>query len=185
MEVLRLENERYKLKCEELERWVVILTNSFYEGNTQSLATMDWALQKLEANSQETFRAKLVAMQEKKKVFDLQSSYAKLLDKLKEREEYAKIQTEDKTEVLVMQRQALEDNLKVLTDEVEELSQSNERMLKDLKQREFFQQYQNAMQELRKMKRVQQDFINMSINSDPIMPYNNREPNIDNPLLQT
>ena len=41
---------------------------------------------------------------------------------LKEREEYAKDQAADKGELVLMQRQALEENLKVLTEEVEELS---------------------------------------------------------------
>ena len=41
---------------------------------------------------------------------------------LKEREEYARDQASDKAELVLMQRQALEENLKVLTEEVEELS---------------------------------------------------------------
>ena len=42
--------------------------------------------------------------------------------KIREREEYAKDQSRDKAETILMQRQALEDNLKVLSEEVEELS---------------------------------------------------------------
>ena len=48
-QILRFDNDRYRSKCEELEKWVVTLTNSFYEGNTQSLQTMDWAVKSLEA----------------------------------------------------------------------------------------------------------------------------------------
>jgi hypothetical protein len=41
----------------------------------------------------------------------------------------------------LLQRQALEENLKMLSDEVESLSQTNSRLLKDLKQRDYYTQY--------------------------------------------
>lgn len=61
--------------------------------------------------------------------------------------------TDDKGELLLLQRQALEDNLKLLSDEVESLSQSNSQLLRDLKAKDpFYSQYSQAMNELNKLK---------------------------------
>ena len=36
-ELLQLENERYKDKVDELEKWIVLLTNNFYAGHPNSV----------------------------------------------------------------------------------------------------------------------------------------------------
>lgn len=66
---------------------------------------------------------------------DLQEDYINQKKKMKEREEDMK-----KSQVgeLVLQRQALEENLRYLSEEVEALSTKNERLLKDLQQRDFY-----------------------------------------------
>lgn len=67
IESLRIENDRYRGKCEELEKWVILLTNSFYEGKTHSLETMDWALKGLEIKSLEAYQAKVALVNEKRR----------------------------------------------------------------------------------------------------------------------
>lgn len=57
---------------------------------------------------------------------------------MKEREEDLK-----KSELgeMIIQKQNLEDNLRLLSEEVETLSTKNERLLQDLKKNEFFESY--------------------------------------------
>ncbi len=43
-ELLQLENAKYREKNQELEKWIIILTNSFYEGKTSTLENVEWAL---------------------------------------------------------------------------------------------------------------------------------------------
>jgi len=64
----------------------------------------------------------LALIHERKRCGSIQHQFIKVQAMLKEREEYAKDQAADKGELVLMQRQALEENLKVLTEEVEELS---------------------------------------------------------------
>jgi hypothetical protein len=49
--------------------------------------------------------------------------------------------TNDSSELLILQRQALEENLRLLSEEVEQLSQNNSRMLKELRKKDFYSQY--------------------------------------------
>jgi predicted trehalose synthase len=100
----------------------VTLTNSFYEGNTHSLQTMGWAVRSLEAQTYETYRAKLALVQERKRSEGIQQQFVRMEARLKEREEYARDPAADKAELVLMQRQALEESLKGLSEEVEELS---------------------------------------------------------------
>ena len=59
--------------------------------------------------------------------------------RVKEREEFLKRQGGvNDSELLILQRQALEENLRLLSEEVEQLSQNNARLLKDLKNRDFY-----------------------------------------------
>jgi hypothetical protein len=59
--------------------------------------------------------------------------------RVKEREEFLKRQGGvNDSELLMLQRQALEENLRLLSEEVEQLSQNNARLLKDLKNRDFY-----------------------------------------------
>lgn len=66
----------------------------------------------------------------------------------------------------MLQSQALEENLRLLSDEVESLSQNNSRLLKDLKQREFYSQYSQAMNELNNLKMAHTALINMTYQSN-------------------
>ena len=63
----------------------------------------------------------------------------------REREELLKRSDPGLIELLILQRQALEENLKLLSDEVESLSHCNSRMLKELKVREFYPEYNQAI----------------------------------------
>lgn len=49
---------------------------------------------------------------------------------------------------LVLQKQALEENLRLLSEEVETISTKNERLLSDLNKRDFYQNYNQALEEL-------------------------------------
>lgn len=53
---------------------------------------------------------------------DLQSSYINMQKRVKEREEFLKRQGSNDSELLILQRQALEENLRLLSEEVEQLS---------------------------------------------------------------
>jgi hypothetical protein len=41
---MRFENEKYKSKCLELEKWVLLFTNNFYEGNPTAITTIEQTL---------------------------------------------------------------------------------------------------------------------------------------------
>jgi hypothetical protein len=64
---------------------------------------------------------------------------------MKEREEdFKKITLGE----LILQKQALEENLKLLSEEVETLSTKNERLLSNLKKLDFFESYNSALEEV-------------------------------------
>ena len=44
LEIVQLENEKYKDKVEELEKWIVLLSNNFYAGNPGSVQTIQEGL---------------------------------------------------------------------------------------------------------------------------------------------
>ena len=66
--------------------------------------------------------------------------------KLKDRE--LDMQKTDKG-YLILEKQQLENNVKLLSEEVEMLSSKNERLLKDLKTKDFFQTYNSVLEEVR------------------------------------
>ena len=69
----------------------------------------------------------------------MQIGYINMQKRVKEREEFLKRQGGvNDSELLMLQRQALEENLRLLSEEVEQLSQNNARLLKDLKNRDFY-----------------------------------------------
>ncbi len=69
----------------------------------------------------------------------MQSGYINMQKRVKDREEFLKRQGGgNDSELLMLQRQALEENLRLLSEEVEQLSQNNARLLKDLKNRDFY-----------------------------------------------
>ena len=39
-----MENERYREKVEELEKWIILLTNNFYAGNPGSIESIQKGL---------------------------------------------------------------------------------------------------------------------------------------------
>lgn len=71
----------------------------------------------------------------------MQQSYYNQQKRMREREEFLKKNQNPSTagEILLLQRQALEENLRLLSEEVESLSQTNDRMLKELKVKDFYQ----------------------------------------------
>jgi len=40
LEESRLENEKYRDKAEELEKWILLLTNNFYSGQPSSIESL-------------------------------------------------------------------------------------------------------------------------------------------------
>ena len=44
LELIQLENEKYKEKVEELEKWIILLTNNFYAGNMNSVDAIEKGL---------------------------------------------------------------------------------------------------------------------------------------------
>lgn len=76
---------------------------------------------------------------------DLESAFLELKRKTKERDEDLK--KTDKGE-LILQKQALEESLKYLSDEVESLSTKNERLLKDLRKNDFYDCYNQILEEV-------------------------------------
>lgn len=49
---------------------------------------------------------------------------------------------------LILQRQALEENLRYLSEEVEALSSKNERLLNDLKIKDYYKSYNQTVEEV-------------------------------------
>ena len=66
-EVLQLENQRYKEKVEELEKWIVLLTNNFYAGNPGSVEAIQHGLDANEELRQQVFQLKKTLLFERKK----------------------------------------------------------------------------------------------------------------------
>lgn len=64
---------------------------------------------------------------------------------MKEREDDLK---KSSTGELILQKQALEENLRLLSEEVETLSAKNERLLNDLKKNDFYQSYNAVVEEV-------------------------------------
>lgn len=64
---------------------------------------------------------------------------------MKEREEDLK---NSQVGELILQRQALEENLRYLSEEVEALSSKNERLLNDLKIKDYYKSYNQTAEEV-------------------------------------
>ena len=136
---MQLENEKYKEKVEELEKWIILLTNNFYGGNLNSVDAIEKGLSKIDEQRNHIFQLKKTLLFERKKYGDLQTSYMLMKKTMREREEFVRRNAKkEDVEILIIERQNLEENLKLLSDEVESLSQNNNRLLKDLKQRDFY-----------------------------------------------
>ena len=75
----------------------------------------------------------------------MQEAYLDLKRKVKEREEdFRKCEAGE----LILQKQALEENLRLLSEEVETLSTKNERLLADLRKKDFYEAYNNVIEEV-------------------------------------
>eukprot|EP00347_Sterkiella_histriomuscorum_P013245 403365454 len=93
--------------------------------------------------------------------------------KSKEREEdFKKSQVGE----LILQRQALEENLRHLSDEVETLSHKNQRLLKDLKVKDFYQQYNQLREELETIQKAHATLIS-TLQPDKFAKKSIRDPN--------
>ncbi|CDW78716.1 UNKNOWN [Stylonychia lemnae] len=147
LQEVRLENEKLREKIQELEKWIVLLLNNFYSGNPQNLDAIKNGFEVIDEMRNQIFLMKKTILFDRKKYQDLQEDYMNQKKKMKEREEDMK-----KMDVgeLILQRQALEENLRYLSEEVEALSQKNQRLLKDLKVKDFYQSYNQISDELKR-----------------------------------
>jgi len=64
---LRLENERYHDKVEELEKWIILLTNNFYAGNPGAVDSIEKGLATIDEQRNLIFTLKRTVLYEKKK----------------------------------------------------------------------------------------------------------------------
>ena len=67
---------------------------------------------------------------------------------------------------LIQEKSSLEMTLKSLSEEVETLSTKNEEFLSQLRKRDFFQEYQNASNELNSLRDAHMMLINMIESND-------------------
>lgn len=68
----QLENERYREKVEELEKWIILLTNNFYQGNPNSIDSIEKGLQTIDEQYLHIFQLKKTLLFERKKYADLE-----------------------------------------------------------------------------------------------------------------
>ena len=68
---IKLENERYREKVEELEKWIILLTNNFYAGNPDSIDAIQKGLETIDQQRSHIFQLKKTILFEKKKYNDL------------------------------------------------------------------------------------------------------------------
>ena len=64
---IRLENEKYREKVDELEKWIVLLTNNFYAGNPSSIQSIQKGLETIDEQRNHIFALKKAILFEKKK----------------------------------------------------------------------------------------------------------------------
>lgn len=62
---------------------------------------------------------------------------------------------------LIDEKNSLQSTVKALTNEVEELSITNERFLSELQVKDFYSEYKQTMEELQKLKNAHMMLINM------------------------
>ena len=67
MQDLRLENEKYRDKVEELEKWIMLLTNNFYAGNPSAIDAIQKGLGTIDEQRNQIFQLKKTILFEKKK----------------------------------------------------------------------------------------------------------------------
>ncbi len=71
LELIQLENEKYKEKVEELEKWIILLTNNFYAGNMNSVDAIEKGLSTIDEQRNHIFQLKKTLLFERKKYNDL------------------------------------------------------------------------------------------------------------------
>lgn len=69
LEDTRLDNNRFQEKVEELEKWIVLLTNNFYAGTPNSIDVIQKSLQANDQQRSHIFELKKTILFEKKKYF--------------------------------------------------------------------------------------------------------------------
>ena len=67
LEDAKLENSRYKEKIAELEKWIVMLLNNFYQGNPSSIESISKGLLTIDELRNDKFALKKVVLLERKK----------------------------------------------------------------------------------------------------------------------
>ena len=71
---LRLENEQWRDKVRDTEKWLMLLLNNFYEGNNQ-LGNIQQGLAQIDQLRQENFMLKREVLLEKRKHWQLQLQF--------------------------------------------------------------------------------------------------------------
>ena len=72
---MKLQNERYREKIAELERWLVCLLNGYYEGEPTSQQKVESGLQKIDELRYEKFQLKKLLIKEQVKMRQISESY--------------------------------------------------------------------------------------------------------------
>ena len=70
-EDIKVENEKLREKIQELESWIMMLLNNFYQGNPQQLDSIQKGLQSIDTLRQDKFQLKKQILIEKKKYITL------------------------------------------------------------------------------------------------------------------
>lgn len=67
LEDVKLENERFREKVEELEKWIILLTNNFYAGTPSNIEAIQKGLATIDEQRNQLFSMKKALLFEKKK----------------------------------------------------------------------------------------------------------------------
>lgn len=66
-----MENEQYREKIKELENWIILLLNNFYDGNQDSMQNIEHGLKRIDELRGEKFALKKAVLIERKRYMDL------------------------------------------------------------------------------------------------------------------
>ncbi|CDW89827.1 UNKNOWN [Stylonychia lemnae] len=157
---VRSESDMYKEKIKDLEKWLVMFLNNFYEGgDPKAIKSVEEGLQRIEELRQEKYSFQKAYMQQHKLNQDLQQQFAEFKFQTQLRDE--EIRKGGEIEQLIVQKSQLEQTLVSLSEEVEILSQKNEKLLKDLKSHEFYEKYYLTQIELERLQISHDQLIQM------------------------
>eukprot|EP00347_Sterkiella_histriomuscorum_P015660 403356180 len=154
---LRCEIDMYKDKIKELERWLIMFLNNFYEGDPNSLKNIESGLMHIDELRQDKFSLQKALFLQRKHYMDLQNQYLEFRRITQTQEEESKRAGDIQS--IMTQKNQLEQTLITLTEEVELLSSKNEKLLRDLCIKDFHQKYYESQLELEKLKQAHEALI--------------------------